>query len=233
MSQFARNFADSCNRATAPFLLAHRATRADDAPCKSASTALPPHGYKSAWWKYPRAQHQLHRAQIRPALQQMRGEAVPQHMRRQRHAQSRPAAHTPKKSSIRLPGSVPPPRRFTNSVGSARLLSSSNSGAAPRADTCPPLPAPSSHRHDALLVALADATHATNLGVQVAHAQARQFRDAQTRGIQHFQHRPVAQPQRRVLVRLLQQLFHFLQPQIARQRPPNLRRFQIASMDPR
>ena len=25
---------------------------AGDAPCKSASTALPPHGYRFAWWKY-------------------------------------------------------------------------------------------------------------------------------------------------------------------------------------
>src|SRR5882672_8689360 len=35
------------------------------------------------------SQHQLYRPQVGPALQQVRGEAVPQHMWRQRYAQSR------------------------------------------------------------------------------------------------------------------------------------------------
>src|SRR6266849_5777230 len=36
------------------------------------------------------AEHQLHRSQIRAALQQMRGKTMPQHVRSQRHAQPRP-----------------------------------------------------------------------------------------------------------------------------------------------
>src|SRR5262249_12025353 len=43
-----------CSLASAMKSWACRAMRAGDAPCRSASTAPPPHAYKSVWWKYLR-----------------------------------------------------------------------------------------------------------------------------------------------------------------------------------
>ena len=60
-------------------------------------------------------------------------------------------------------------------------------------------------RDQALLRALAEDAHHAHVEAHFGELQARQLRDAQPARVEHFQHRPVAKPERRVGVRLREQ----------------------------
>src|SRR5579883_3351581 len=83
------------------------------------------------------------------------------------------------------------------------------------------------HRHNPLLIALAYAANAADFRIEVRRSQMDQLGNAQARRIQHLEHGSVAQAERRLVVRLLQQAINVLQAQIAGERPPDFGRFEV------
>ena len=67
---------------------------------------------------------------------------------------------------------------------------------------------------------------ATHLHLQISNAQADQLRNPQAGGVQHLEHGLVPYSEWGAEVRLLEEPVHFLQPQVAWQAPPDLRRLQ-------
>jgi hypothetical protein len=82
-------------------------------------------------------------------------------------------------------------------------------------------------RNDALLVAFAYATKATDLGVEIAGAQPDELRHSQAGRVQDFQHGAVPQAAGSLDVGLVEQALDIVKAKIARQITVNLRRFEI------
>src|SRR6266403_4805758 len=111
------------------------------------------------------AKHQLHGSQIGAALEQVRGETMPQHVRGKRHTQSGPASirgkNLPDAHAAQLPASP-----IDEKCWAARRL----------ADELRPRVAKilfhhaerlASHGNNALFVAFADTAHTADLGIEI------------------------------------------------------------------
>src|SRR5277367_4081778 len=114
-------------------------------------------------------QHQLHRPQIRPALQQMRGKAMSQHVWRQRHAQTR----APSVRRQNLPHTDPAERHATSIHKQRRARSTLLQQLWP--SIAKVLLHRSqrflSRRNNAFLIPLADAANAADLRVEIGDSK--------------------------------------------------------------
>src|SRR5208283_5084880 len=172
-------------------------------------------------------QHQLHGAQIGATFQEMRGKTVPQHVRCKRRAQPSlapvgreylPHAHAAERSAAAI----------NEQRGGQGLLALANQlGASIAQKALDQRESFLTDRDNALLVALADTTHAANGSVEIHDAKRDEFGNAKAGGIKNVEHGMVAQAQRRLVVGLCQKAFDFFEAKIARERTANLRRFQV------
>jgi len=176
------------------------------------------------------AEHQLNRPQIRATLQQMRGKTVSQHVRSQRNAQPRllsivrenlPHAHaadlyappvhkqkTGRLDRLRAARAVIPAGRRANTARQSPALFS------------PPAPPFLYHLFPM------HRTHPTFASRSLTFSPV----NSDTRNPVEYKTSSIARSRKpcgRAAVRLFQQAFDFFQPQISRQRFPNLRRFQV------
>ncbi len=153
------------------------------------------------------AQHHLYRTKIRAAVQQVRGEAVPQHMWRQSLTQSRFSSITaeklPENNAIdgRAGASEEKTRRgfFAQDFRTRffQVLLNRFEGAA-------------TDGHEAFFITLPDAPQAANFHLQVGRFQSAELGYSQAGRIQQFDHGFIAQAGGGIDVRLGEQAVHFL-----------------------
>ena len=145
------------------------------------------------------AEHHLNGAQVGAALEQVRRERMPQHVRAERRAEAGARGRTPSESSRSRRGSSGPPRALTNSATRtpSRAPCATSAGRAVALVAPDPVGRLLADRDDALLVALADAGQvAARRGAGRRRGRRRARRRA-GRSRTALDHRAVAQAARR------------------------------------
>jgi len=170
------------------------------------------------------AEHQLNRAQVGAALEQMGGETVPELVRGQPATQSGPAA-------VRLKDSPE-----ANAADTSAVAIEKKSGRKPIAKQFRASDAQiaferrqgsATDRNHALLASLPGATKIARFTLNVFDAKADQLGDAQSGTVQHLEHGFIADAEGGRKVGLGQQAIHFLQGQKAGQALMDARGFQM------
>jgi hypothetical protein len=169
-------------------------------------------------------QHHLHAAQVRSTLQQVGGEAVPQHMGRQPVENARLAAVRGQQLPETLAGEATAARGYEKISAGAALEKRAAPVPEPSLDGMERGPA---HRHQPLFVALAGDAHNAHGRIQIAHGNAAQLGDAQAGGIEQLQHGAVAQAGGQGSVDGLQNPVDLLQIQELRDGLPLPRKAQV------
>src|SRR6266852_6507700 len=150
------------------------------------------------------AEQELHDAQIRAMVEQMRGEGVAQRVRRERSARE----GCPGALLYQVPERLP--RHRTTAPRDEHVVAGpfpQKRGPAFLRIARQPGERLLTERHEALLRALAeDADHA-HVEAHLGELQAHELRNAQPARVEHFQQRTVAQPERYARVRLREQRF--------------------------
>ncbi len=142
------------------------------------------------------AQHQLDRAQICAALQKMRCKTVAQHVRGRTNTQS---GLTPIRRE-NLPNTDAAERR-TTAVNEKRCRESLLPFSDKPGTGVAKIPFDKrkcllANRNDALFVSLTDAANAADAGVEIHDAKIDKFGDAQTGGVEDFEHGAIAKTER-------------------------------------
>jgi len=170
-------------------------------------------------------EHELDGTEVRAAFKQMRGKTVPQHMRRQRYAHAGEPAirrkYLPHTDAAQLcAAAIHEQRRIALHLakqfrpGIAKILFDDGERFF-------------ANRNNALLVAFADTTNATDPGIEVGDPQSNELRYAQAGGIQNLEHGAVPEADGIFHIGLVQHALDFFEAKIARQIAPNFGRFEI------
>ena len=104
------------------------------------------------------------------------------------------------------------------------LRTSRKPGSARREIASEPIHRLFAQRHEPLLAALAENAHDTHVEAHLSEFEADEFRHAQSCGIERFQHRAVAQAERRVAIRCIEERFDLFFGKALRQGARELRR---------
>src|SRR5208282_4635520 len=146
------------------------------------------------------AEHLLHGAQIGAALEQMRGEAMPQGMRADPSEARLAAGPSFERLEKPLPGHrAAEPRDENRGYATRDFFFAALSVAGPVEDLVAPLEVSlkranrgATHRHHPLLAALAEHDDRAGREIHLVHLQADQLRNAQPASVSHFEHRAIA-----------------------------------------